>query len=124
MKSIQIPVKRCPSCSCAHYPNLYEHGLISLHNKLMVSIDFILDLINVLKTGGAMIETIQHRIRLLGVASGLGVEEVEKDISNICIKLEKSAIAVASILIGVNDLDDVLCYICGNCPKIVSSGKR
>ena len=69
-----------------------------------------------------MIETIQERIRLLGGASG--IEEVEKDISSISIKLEKATIAMATILIGVSDLDDVLCYICGACPKIVSSGKR
>ena len=95
-----------------------------MHNKLMVSFDFILDLINILRTGGAMIETIQNRIRLLGGASGIGIREVETDISSISIKLEKFTIAVANILIGVRDLDEVMCYICGSCPKIVASGKE
>lgn len=89
----------------------------------MVSFDLILDLINILKTGGAMIETIQNRIRLLACASGIAIEEAETDISSISIKLEKSTIAVASIIIPTSDLNKVLCYICGICPKIVTSGK-
>ena len=70
-----------------------------------------------------MIETIQNRIRLLGGASGISITEVETDILSISIKLEKFAIAVANILIRVTDLSDVMCYICGSCPKIVASGK-
>ena len=123
IKKIKIQVKLCPSCRVAFYPDLYDKGLISLHNKLMVSFDFILDLINILRTGGAMIETIQNRIRLLGGASGIGIREVETDISSINIKLEKFAIAVANIFVRVPDLNDVMCYICGACPKIVASGK-
>ena len=122
MKKVQIPVKWCPKCHRTFYPNLYEKGLqISLHNKLLISVDFLLDLVNVLKTGGALIETIQQRIRLLGATNDL--EEIETDLSSISIKLEKSTIALASILIRVSDLDDVLCYVCGAAPKIVSSGE-
>ena len=122
MKKVQIPVKWCPKCHRAFYPNLYEKGLISLHNKFLISADFLLDLVNTLKTGGALIETIQQRIRLLGATSDIDIEEVETDLSSMSIKLEKSTIALACVLIRVSDLDQVLCYLCGAAPKIVSSG--
>ena len=119
---MKIPVKWCPTCSCAFYPNLYDKGLISIHNKVMVSFDFLMDMINVLRTGGPLTETIQQRIRLLGVSCGIGIEEVETDLKNLAIKIEKSTVALACLLISVSDLDDVMCYICGAAPKNVSSG--
>ena len=122
IKKITIPVKRCPKCSCAFYPDIYSKGVICIHNKIMLSADFLLDLINVLKAGGGMIETIQLRLKLLGSAEGWSVEDIEKDITSLSIKLEKAAIAFASVLIGESDLEQVSCYLCGACPKIVSSG--
>ena len=120
LKKITIPVKRCPSCHIAYYPDLYSNGLICLHNSLMISVDFLFDMINSIKTGSGMIETIQHRITLMARAGGLSVDDV--DVSNLSIKLEKAAIAFAAVIITEEDLDNVSCYLCGACPKIVSSG--
>ena len=120
LKKISIPVRRCPSCHCAYYPDLYTKGVICLHNSVMVSVDYLLDMINALKSSSSMIETIQARIRLAAKADGLDVDEI--DVSNLSIKLEKSAIALAAVLIKEVDLDLVCCYLCGVCPKLVSSG--
>ena len=122
IKKVKIPVKICPLCHCAFYPDLYKNGVIFLHNKVMLSADFLMDLLNVLKAGSGMIETIQLRIRLLGNAAGISTEEISTDITALSIKLEKSAIAFGAIIIDERDLDDVTCYLCGACPKIVSTG--
>ena len=53
-------------------------------------------------------------------ADGLAVEDV--DVSNLSKKLEKAVIAFAAVIITEEDLDSVSCYLCGVCPKIVSSG--
>ena len=110
MRKVDIPVQFCPSCSCAYYPELYLHGIIFLHNKLMISVGLLLDLINVLKTGSSMIETIENRVKLLGSMAGLKNDEINTNLSNISIKMEKATIALASVLIGVEDLDLVTCY--------------
>ena len=34
LKIINIPVRTCPTCSQAFYPQMYEHGLFTIHNKL------------------------------------------------------------------------------------------
>ena len=123
MKKIEIPVRLCHSCSVAYYPDLYAKGIVFLDNKVMLTVDLLFDLINVLRTGAGMIETITLRIKLLANTAGYSIEEIETDLSNITIKVEKATIALASILIDIEDLDDVTCYYCGACPKIASSGK-
>lgn len=60
-KKTTFPVKVCPSCRCGYYPDLYSKGLICLHNSVMMSVDFLLDMMNGLRAGSSMIETIQHR---------------------------------------------------------------
>ena len=60
-KKTTFPVKRCPSCRCGYYPDLYSKGLICLHNSVMMSVDFLLDMMNELRAGSSMIETIQLR---------------------------------------------------------------
>ena len=122
IKKVSIPVKVCPLCRCAFYPDLYANGIIFLHNKDMVSVDLLMDLLNVLKAGGGMIETIQLRIRLLGNAAGITIEEISTDLTASSIKLEKATIAFGAIMITEKDLDEVTCYFCGACPKIVSTG--
>ena len=52
-----------------------------------------------------MIETIENRVKLLGSMAGLKSDEINTNLSNISIKMEKATIALASVLIGVEDLD-------------------
>ena len=117
LKEIKIRVKVCSECRRAFYPEFYENGLIFLHNKFLVTIESILDMINVLQTGGSLIEAIRKKVSLLGQLEGLKKEGLETH--NNALKLEKSAIAVMSLLVRGSDWDDVVCYICGVCPKIV-----
>ena len=119
LKEIKIRVKVCEECRRAFYPEFYENGLLFLHNKFLITIETILDFINVLQTGGSFIEAIKKKISLLGQLEGLDKEVLDKDISNNALKLEKAAIAVMSLIVRDSDWDDVVCYICGKCPKIV-----
>ena len=89
--------------------------------KFMVSLEVILDLCHVMQIGGSFIEAIKKKILLLGQCEGLDRLTTERDLTNNCVKLEKTVIAVMSLIVTGSDLDDVVCYICGNCPKIVST---
>ena len=85
----------------------------------MVTIESILDLSQILQTGGSFVEAIKKKLLLLGQVEGLDRKALEKDLNSNALKLEKAVIAVMSIMLKGADLDDVVCYICGNCPKIV-----
>ena len=121
IKEVNICVKTCPKCKRAFYPEFYQNGLIFVHNKFVLTIEAILDILNSLKNGSSLIETIKDKLLLLGQLAGIPNDLIEKDITNNSIKLEKVVIAVANILVTGEDLDDVTCYLCGNCPKIVST---
>lgn len=119
LKEIQIQLKVCPKCRRAFYPEFYENGLMFVHNKFVISIEAILDLNHELQTGGSFIEAVKKRMMLLGQLEGLDLEALERDLTNNVLKLEKTVIAVVSTLVRGSDLDEVVCLICGNCPKIV-----
>ena len=119
MKEISIQVKVCPECDRAYYPSLYHKGIIFVHNKLMITIDLILDLTILMQTGGGFIEAIKKKLQLLGQAEGLNREDIKPDLNSMSLKLEKLTIAVMALMLKDSDMDDVVCYICGNCPKIV-----
>ena len=119
LREINIQVKVCSKCRRAFYPDFYQNGLIFLHNKFVITIEAILDLGNVLQTGGSFIEVIKKKLLLLGQLEGLNMEALRRDIGNTALKLEKSTIAVLALLLKGSDMDDVICYICGIAPKIV-----
>ena len=119
MKVIQMNVKLCPTCERAFYPSFYENGLIFIHNKFALSLEFILDLSALLQTGGGFIEAIKKKLLLLGQAEDIKLDFLEKDLNSMALKLEKITIAVLSLILKGSDFDDVACYICGNSPKIV-----
>ena len=87
----------------------------------MLSLEVILELSHVLQLGGSFIEAIKKKFLLLGQVEGLDTETLERDLTSNSIKLEKTVIAVVSILVKDTDMDRVVCYLCGNCPKIVST---
>ena len=119
LREIKIKVKVCSKCRRAVYPDFYENGIIFLHNKLMISIETILDLNQLLQTGGSFVEAIKKKIALLGQLEGIPKTTLTTDLNSIALKLDKIVIAVMSIIVKGSDLDSVLCFICGNCPKIV-----
>ena len=85
----------------------------------MISIETILDLNQLLQTGGGFHEAIKKKIALLGQLEGIPKKTLNTDLNSIALKLDKIVIAVMSIIVKGSDLDSVLCLICGNCPKIV-----
>ena len=91
-KEIQIQLKVCPKCKRAFYPSFYENGIMFVHNKFMLTLEAILDLGQILSTGGGFVETVKQKLLLLGQLEGLDIENLERNLN---------------------------CYICGNCPKIV-----
>ena len=85
----------------------------------MVSIETILDHNLLMQIGGGFIEAMKNKIMLLGKLEGIPTEELESDTVHLALKLEKISIGVLSSMVKGSDLDNVLCFICGNCPKIV-----
>ena len=84
----------------------------------MISIETILDLNQVMQSGGGFVEAIKKKISLLGQLEGIPQDALETDVNSIALKLEKIVIAVMSIMLKGSDFDSICCYICGNCPKI------
>ena len=121
IREITIRIMFCKSCKRAFYPEFYENGLIFLHNKFLVTIEMIMDILNTMKQNGSLIESIRDKLLLLGQLEGLDAEVFQKDITNNSVRLEKLVIGVSSLLVTDEDIDDVICYYCGNCPKIVST---
>ena len=119
LKQISIKLKVCPTCRRAFYPDFYCHGIIFVHNKIMVAIETILDYNHIMQTGGGFIEAIKKKIGLLGQLEGIPNDVLKPDAVHLALKMDKMVIAVLSIIVKGSDFDDVLCYICGNCPKIV-----
>ena len=101
------------------YPDFLQNGLLFLHNKFVLTIEALLDMLNTLKTSGSLIHFIQERLRLLFKLEGMNMDDVET--SNISKNLEKFVIGVASLLVSESDLNSVSCLLCGNCPPIVST---
>ena len=114
-------MKICLRCKRAYYPDYYQNGILFIHNKFMVSLEVILEFLHVLQLGGSFIEAIKKKFLLLGQLEGLDRESTERDLTSNSIKLEKTVLAVMSILVNGSDMDNVVCYLCGNCPKIVNT---
>ena len=87
----------------------------------MISLEVIIELSHVLQLGGSFIEAIKKKFLLLGQVEGLDKDTLEKDLTSNSIKIEKTVIAVMSMLVRDTDMNGVLCYLCGICPKIVST---
>ena len=119
IKEIQIQLKVCSKCNRAFYPDFYKNGLLFLHNKFLITIEVILDLSHILQTGGSSIEFIKKKLLLLGQLESLNLEIFKRDLNNSALKLEKTVIAVMSLMLKGSDLDEVICFICGIAPKIV-----
>lgn len=103
MKQVQILVKICTVCKVAVYPDLLQMGLIFAHNKFIITIEAILDMLNTLKIHGSLIHSIQEKLKLLGRLEGITSDAIETDITNNSLKLEKIVISISSILGKIMD---------------------
>ena len=119
IRLVKITVKVCPNCKLAVYPEFYKNGLIFAHNKFLLTIEVILDTLNILKNNGSLIQSLEDKLKLLGKLDGIDLDVIERDLTNNSVKIEKLVIGIGSLLVTPCDHDDVTCLLCGNCPKIV-----
>ena len=57
LKRIQLPILHCTNCSTANYPDMVSFGVFPLHNKCLISIDYILELKDALVSGECILDT-------------------------------------------------------------------
>ena len=81
----------------------------------------LMELCDQLVIGGSLIDFISAKIQNIGLSEGLSEEFLATNVVNIAKMIEGSGIAVLSLLIQEADLNSVVCYFCGACPKTVSS---
>jgi hypothetical protein len=98
IREVKVCVKTCKTCRIAIYPDFYQNGILFVHNKFMLTIEAILDILNTLKHNGSLIESIKDKLLLLGQLEGLAADTIQKDLTNNSVKLEKVVIAVSSLL--------------------------
>ena len=77
IKEIKINVKVCKSCRRSFYPDFYKYGILFIHNKFMLCIEALLDILNSLKNDGSLIETIKGKLKLLGQLEGLSADSID-----------------------------------------------
>ena len=117
---IEIPLKFCRKCRRVFYPEMYKEGIFPVHNRFLLTIDFLLDFKNTLVQGSSCIEAIKQKLILLAMCEGIS-SQMELNLSNHCKSIEMACIAIISLLITPADMDHVICLVCGICPKIVNS---
>ena len=71
-----------------------------------------------LVSGISMIECIKAKLKLLSMREGLSSGVAN---TNNASMIERASVAINSLLITGDDLDQVVCLICGFCPKILCS---
>ena len=87
---------------------MYEKGIFPVHNRFLITMDFLLDFRNTLVMGSSTIETIKQKIILLGFCEGLS-RNFESNLINHCKDIEMACVAVTSLLITPADMDHVIC---------------
>ena len=85
-----------------------------------MSADFLLDFYNTLVTGSSAVEYVKRKIELLGLCEGIS-DQLQANLQNQSLRIERACIAMLSLIISPGDLDSVTCMHCGICPKVVNS---
>ena len=121
LKVINIPVKICPTCKYLDYPDVIKYGLLCIHNKVLISYRMLMELLDPLVIGGSLIDFIMAKVHNNGLSEGLEYDFLNTNLVNIAKIVEGTGIAVLSLLVQDEDLNSVICYYCGSCPKCVNS---
>ena len=119
LKIIKVPINMCPKCKHLEYPNVLQFGLINIHNKVIISYRMLIEISNVISS--SLVEFISLKLQEGGFSEGLSEEFMDTNIVNLSSMIERSSIAVISLLIREDDMNNVVCYICGACPPIANS---
>ena len=64
IKLIKMDVLHCENCQVLLYPDLYTYGIIPIHNKFLVSYDYLHSMLIPLSTGAPLVETIEKQLQL------------------------------------------------------------
>ena len=113
LRKIKIPVLCCTNCNIANYPDMISFGVFPIHNKVLISIDYILDVkdnlvsgreyyiclfsILLLIPGSSVIDRIINKMSLLSMMHGLSGMEV--NVRNTAISIQECAIGNISFLL-------------------------
>ena len=99
---------------------MYNRGIFPLHNRFLVTAEFLLDFYNTLSLNSSTIEAIKKKLYLLGLCEGVS-HLLNKNIVNLCNDLQGLCISTIALLITPADLDHVICMVCGVCPKAINT---
>ena len=80
-----------------------------------------IELSNTLYIGGSLVETIKRKISVLGECAGLDTDELDINLNNVASLIERASVAVISLIIRPEDMNNVICYYCGPAPKCVNT---
>ena len=94
-------------------------GLFPIHNSFLIVADFLIDFYNNLVSGSSSTDFVKQKLELLCECEGLS-DTITKNIDNHTKNISRACIAVLALLITPEDLDQVVCFLCGACPKIVN----
>ena len=115
LKLVEIPVRMCTDCKVLSYPDVTQYGFIPLHNKVLISYSYILEIGDSLFIGGSLTSYITKK--MINLAKCEGLSDIETNVNNISSLIERSAVAITALLIRENDLNRVMCWLCGRAPK-------
>ena len=99
---------------------LYEFGLIPLHNTFLLTVDLVMDLYNALVMGSGSTEYLIRKMKLLGACEEIS-ENLETNLVNYSKNIARVCVGTLSLIISPEDLNKATCLLCGNCPKVVNS---
>ena len=99
---------------------MYKKGIFPLHNRFLVTAEFLMEYYNTLSLNSSTIEAIKKKMYLLGLCEGIS-HLLDKNIQNLCNDLEGLCTAAIALLVTPTDLDHVICMICGVCPKVINT---
>ena len=85
--------------------------------QVILSFDYVLELLFLLDSGVSMIQVIVDKLHLLSQREGLTAILDH----NIALMIERTVIATLALLITGDDMDNVVCLQCGMAPKTVLS---
>jgi hypothetical protein len=70
--------------------------------------------------GSSSIEYLTQKMKLLGACEGIS-DNLETNLVNHSKNIGRVCVATLALIISPDDLDNVTCLLCGNCPKVVNS---
>ena len=90
--------------------DMYKKGIFPLHNRFLVTAEFLMEFYNTLSLNSSTIEAIKKKMYLLGLCEGIS-HLLDKNIQNLCNDLEGLCTAAIALLVTPTDLDHVISVV-------------